>query len=259
MLKFCANLSMLFAELPFRERFAAAADAGFRAVEILFPYDDPPEEIASLLRKNGLELVLINTPPGDWAAAERGFAAVPGAEDRFRAALDRAAVTASRLGARLIHIMAGVRPEAASLTDCETAFVENLRNAAERLAPLGIAGTIEPLNPIDMPGYVLSNPDQAQRIIAAVDAPNIGFQFDLYHCAMIGLDLDRAVTRYLAGARHIQIAGAPGRNEPDTGNVNYAPLLARIDAEGYAGWIGCEYRPRGLTREGLGWIAPYRK
>lgn len=257
MVRLCANLSWLFQEHAFLARFGAARRAGFAAVECLFPYDTPAEETRAALEAEGLGIALINTPPGDWAKGERGFAAVPGAEARFREGLEQAIDYARAIGCPRIHVMAGIVPQGSTLAECEAMFADNLRHAADRLAPRGLTATIEPLNSTDVPGYVLSGSTQARRIIDAVARPNVVLQWDAYHLQIMEGNLVASFSRHLPVIGHVQIAGVPGRNEPDDCEIDYRYLLARIEALGYQGWIGCEYRPRAGTLAGLGWAARY--
>jgi hydroxypyruvate isomerase len=247
--KLAANLSWLFTEVPFLDRFEAAAAAGFRAVEFLQPYELPPEEIAARLKRHGLEHVLFNLPPGDASKGERGLAALPGREREFVRNVDRALDYAQATGCRRIHALAGNASAAAA----EATYVANLRAAADIVAPHGITVLIEPLNTRDAPGYFLNTTSAALRILDRVDRPNVRLQFDLYHCQIMEGDLARHI-RDLAGRfAHVQIAGVPGRSEPDIGEVNYAYLLDLLDETGYGGWVGCEYRPKAGTVAGLGW------
>jgi len=250
--RFTSNLSFMFPEVPFLERFQAAAAAGFSAVEFAFAYEHPPEQVAAAAKSAGVEVVLMNLPPGDWNAGERGLGALAGRRDDFRAALETAIRYAEANGCRQLHAMAGAGPTAK-----EDVFVENLAWAANRLAPLGIALLIEPINVIDMPGYFLTLPDQARRIIERVAHPNLHLQLDLYHCQIMRGDLARQIETHLPLVRHIQIAGNPGRHEPDVGEINYPYLFDLIDNLGYRGWVGCEYKPAGETAAGLGWARPY--
>lgn len=250
--KFSANLSFLFPDLPFLERFRAASAAGFRAVEFAFAYDHPPQDVAAAARAAGVEVVLMNMPPGDWSGGERGLAAVAGREAAFRDSLEQAIRYAEATGCRRLHAMAG-----ASTACREEVFVANLASAAQRLSTFGIALLIEPINLIDMPGYFLTLPEQARRIIDRVGHPNLFLQLDLYHCQIMRGDLARQIEAHLPLIRHMQIAGNPGRNEPDIGEINYPYLFGIIDESGYGGWVGCEYRPAGDTRAGLGWAKRY--
>ncbi|MEX0697992.1 MAG: 2-oxo-tetronate isomerase [Dongiaceae bacterium] len=254
---FAANLSMMFQEVGFLDRFAAAADAGFRAVEYLFPYDHEPAELAARLQRFGLRQVLFNLPPGDWAAGERGLAALPGREAEFAAGVDRGLDYARALGCTQLHAMAGIPPVGTAPADAEATYVANLHAAAARLAAHGIRLLIEPINTRDMPGYFLTTPEQARRVIAQAGTDNLFVQMDLYHCQIMGGDLSERIRANLPLTRHFQIAGVPGRHEPDTGEIDYRHLFELIDGLGYDGWIGCEYRPRGDTSAGLAWAAPH--
>ncbi|RME14042.1 MAG: hydroxypyruvate isomerase [Alphaproteobacteria bacterium] len=250
--RFAANLTFLFRELPFLERFEAAAEAGFAGVEVLFPYDDPAREITGRLSRHGLELVLINCPPPNWAGGARGFAAVPGLEERFRRDFRRALRFARALGAGHLHVMAGV----ASGDAARETFVNNLSWAAAEDPSMSL--TIEPINPTDMPGYFLADFETAAEVLDAVDAPNLGLQFDMYHAQMITGDGMATWAAHGHRARHVQVGGFPGRHEPLAGEIDYPAFFARLDAEGYSGWVSGEYNPEGRTEDGLGWIRPER-
>ncbi|MGE0257509.1 MAG: 2-oxo-tetronate isomerase [Alphaproteobacteria bacterium] len=255
--KFAANLSMMFQEIGFLDRFDAAARAGFTGVEFLFPYDHPPEAIAGRLQRNRLSLALFNTVPGDWNGGERGLAALPGREAEFRDGVDKAIVYASATGCPLLHAMAGLWPEGRDRAEGERIYIENLRWAADRAAAAGLVCVIEPINTRDIPGYFLNYTGQAMRVIEAVGRPNLRLQLDLYHVQIMEGDLATR-TRALAGHYpHVQIAGNPGRHEPDVGEINYPYLFDLLDELGYAEWIGCEYRPQGDTVAGLGWARKY--
>lgn len=247
--RFCANLDLLFTERPFLERFAAARAAGFEAVEILFPYDHDPAGIAARLDGEGLRLALINTPAGDWAAGERGFAARPGEADRFGDGLARATDLAARLGAGHVHLLAGCATGAAA----RQTYLDNLARAADS-AP-GQSFTIEPINPFDIPGYFLARFDDAADILDTLARPNLHLQFDAYHARRIAGDVMGLWARMGARAAHVQVASTPGRHEPVRGEIDYPGFFARLDADGYAGWVSGEYRPAGRTEDGLGWIA----
>jgi 2-dehydrotetronate isomerase len=252
--RFAANLSMMFTEHDFLDRFAAAADAGFKAVEYLFPYDFPAAEIARRLRQSKLEPVLFNLPPGDWAIGERGIAALPGREAEFVRSVDTALEHALAAGCRTLHCMAGILPPEIATVQAEQTYLANLHTAAARLAEHQITLVIEPINTRDMPGYFLNRLSEARRLIEAVGAPNLALQLDLYHCQIMRGDLAVQLRAYADITRHIQIAGVPQRHEPDIGEINYPYLFEVIDEIGYDGWIGCEYRPRGATSAGLGWV-----
>jgi len=246
--RFAANLSMMFTERPFLERFDAAAAAGFEAVEFLFPYDHPVAEIRDALDRNRLTLALFNAPPGDWEAGERGLTAVPGREAEFRDLFRLAIDYAAALKPARLHVMAGLAQGPAA----RAAYVANLAHAAA--AAPGLRVCIEPINSRDMPGYHLSRSDDALTVLDAVGAGNLGLQFDLYHAQIMEGDLTRRIERLLPRIAHIQIAGVPDRHEPDRGEVNFPHLFRTLDALGYRGFVGCEYRPAGRTEDGLGWF-----
>jgi len=247
--RFAANLSLLFTELPFMERFAAAAEAGFNGVEILFPYDWPAREVGAALKANGLQLILFNLRPGDFAAGDRGLAAIPGREQEFEDALTEALRYAETVGCLRLHAMAGLRDQGAN----DATYLDNLARAARDAAPHGVEILIEPINQNDMPGYHLSRTENARRVIESTGEANIGLQFDLYHRHREQGGAYDAITEFADLTRHYQIAGPPDRGEPDEGELDYKAVFAEISATGYGGWIGCEYRPRGDTRDGLGW------
>lgn len=246
--KFCANLSWLFTELPFMERFKAAKEAGFDAVEVLFPYDCPAQEMRDQLVWNDLAFVLMNCPPPNAAGGAQGFAAIPGLEDRFRRDFERTLRYARVLKPRHIHIMAG----AAEGPEAKATFTENLRWAATRAPKQSL--TIEPINRTDMPGYFLADYDIAARVLDAVGAANLSLQFDAYHAHRITGDVMGAWVAHGARAAHIQVAGFPGRNEPLGGKIDYPSFFARLDSDGYKGWVSGEYAPAGATEAGLGWM-----
>ena len=248
MLRFAANLSLLFQELPYLDRFSAAAEAGFEAVEILFPYELAAKDTRRALLAHGLELVLINAPPPSYAGKERGFAAVPGLEDRFRYDLRRALRYAGELRAGTIHLMAG----ATDAPEAMETFVANLRHACDE-AP-NQRFTIEPLNQKDQPGYALSDFDLGAEIVARVDRPNLGLQYDSYHAQVIHGDALAVWERVRPHVTHVQIGDAPNRTEPGSGEIDFTALFAAIEASGYDGWISAEYHPTTRrTDSSLGW------
>lgn len=248
--RFAANLTTMFNEHAFSARFAAASAAGFEAVEFLFSYDHAPDELAERLRGAGLSSVLFNLPPGDWAAGERGIAALAGREDEFRRSVDTALAYARALGTPRLHVMAGLAGAGAD----RATYLRNLHFAAEALAAEKVELLIEPINGRDMPGYFLDRWDDARAVQDEVGAPNLRLQADLYHLQVIGGDLSRLLERDMARIGHVQVAGVPDRHEPDEGEVAYPHLFALLDRLGYGGWVGCEYRPRGRTEDGLGWL-----
>ncbi|XXQ52604.1 2-oxo-tetronate isomerase [Xenophilus aerolatus] len=263
--RFAANLSMLYTELPFLDRFAAAAADGFEAVEYLFPYEHAPADLAARLRDQGLQQVLFNTPPGDWAAGERGLACLPGREADFRGAVAKALDYAQALDCPRIHLMAGLVPEGRTRDELRPLYIDNLRCAAELAAQAGREVLIEPINTRDIPGFFLNRQDEAHAIVQAVGAPNLKVQMDLYHCQIVEGDVATKIRQYLTTGRvgHFQIAGVPGRHEPDVGELHYPYLFDVIDEVaaqcGWQGWVGCEYRPArgavpGGTSDGLGWM-----
>ena len=255
--RLAANLSLMFTELPFLDRFEAAAKAGFGAVEFQFPYEYPANDLAEQLRRFNLKQVLFNMPPGNWAAGERGIAAVPGREREFEKTLDTAIEYARFLDCPQVHAMAGVLPRGVPAQAWEATYVQNLRTAAAKLAAHGIHLLIEPLNNRDMPGCFLTTAEQARSIIQHVGSDNLFLQMDFYHAQIMGGDLAERTKTHWTLIRHIQIAGVPGRHEPNVGEINYPYLFDLIDSLGYEGWVGCEYRPRGETLAGLGWARPY--
>jgi hydroxypyruvate isomerase len=255
--KFAANLSMMFQEIGFLDRFDAAAACGFGGVEFLFPYDHPPEVIAERLRRNRLTLALFNMPPGDWAGGERGLAAQPGREQQFRDGVGQAIAYAKATGCRTIHAMAGLWPAGRDKGEGERVYLDNLRYAAERLAPEGLTLVIEPINTRDIPGYFLNTTSEAMAIIGKTGRGNLKLQLDLYHVQIMEGDLATRIRALAGHYPHVQIAGNPGRQEPDIGEIHYPYLFDLLDEIGYAGWIGCEYRPKGETAAGLGWARRY--
>ncbi|MDF1587299.1 2-oxo-tetronate isomerase [Marinimicrococcus flavescens] len=257
--KFAANLSMMFQEVPFLDRFGAAAQAGFSGVEFLFPYEHPAGEIAARLDEHGLTQALFNLPPGDFSKGERGIASLPGREAEFEKAVETALAYARALRCRTLHCMAGLLPDEAERGAREKLYVANLRKAARACAAEGVTLLVEPINTRDIPGYFLNYQAQGRRIIEAVGEANLKLQLDLYHCQVMEGDLARHIEAFLDIAAHIQIAGVPERHEPDVGEINYPYLFELLDRLGYQGWIGCEYRPRGRTEDGLGWFAPWRR
>jgi len=251
--RLAANLSMLFTEAPFLERFGRAARAGFRAVEFLFPYEHAAADIRRELSEHGLQLVLHNLPAGDWAAGERGIACDPERVTEFRADVARAIAYAKDLGVPQLNCLAGKMPAGVPEDVLHRTFVENLRYAAERLRGANLKLLIEPINRYDIPGFYLHRTDQALSVIEEVGAANLYLQYDVYHAQRTEGELANTLARHLARIAHVQIADNPGRNEPGTGEINYAFLLRHLDRIGYQGWIGCEYKPAAQTEAGLRW------
>ncbi|TAL93159.1 MAG: hydroxypyruvate isomerase family protein [Paraburkholderia sp.] len=259
--RFAANLTMMYTEHAFLDRFAAAAKDGFKAVEFLFPYEYPVVEIKARLADNGLTQALFNTPPGDWADGERGIASLPGREQEFRRGIDTALEYATAIGNKKLHVMAGLIAVGQPRDKHRAVYLDNLDYAAKAARSHGITIVIEPINTRDIPGFFLNRQDDAQAVCGEVGAPNLQVQFDIYHCQIVEGDvsvkLKRDMARPNAGIGHIQIAGVPERHEPSIGELNYPYLFQLIDTLGYDGWIGCEYRPKAGTSEGLDWLSPY--
>ena len=257
MLKFAANLSLLFTEAPFLQRFERAAAVGFRGVECLFPYTFDAADLARELERNGLEQVLINAPPGDWNAGDRGTAALPSRREEFRRSVETALAYARRLGCRRVHVMAGVLPEGADRSVCERTFVANLQFAADKAATDGITILVEALNDRDVPGYLVEHQSVAMHLVRAVDRPNVAVQLDYYHAQIMDGDLTRLTETLGSAIGHVQVSSVPDRREPDHGEIHFPHLFEVLERIGYDGWIGCEYHPRGETEAGLGWLRPY--
>ena len=271
--RFAANLSLMYPELPFLDRFEAAAKDGFKAVEYLFPYAWTPAELAARLVAHGLQQVLFNVPPGGtdalstqqaWDAGSRGLACLPGREAEFRQGVELALSYAQALACPRIHVMAGLAPGECDPAVLRATYVGNLRWAAAQAAQQGVDVLIEPINTRDIPRFFLNRQDHAHEIVLEVGAPNLKVQMDLYHCQIVEGDVAMKLRKYLPSGRvaHVQIAGVPERHEPDVGELNYPYLFAVLDELGYDGWVGCEYRPlRGGqpagTSAGLGWLKPY--
>ncbi|MGE5384985.1 MAG: 2-oxo-tetronate isomerase [Betaproteobacteria bacterium] len=252
--KYCANLSFLFTEVPFPERFERAARAGFRGIEFMSPYEHAPREVAAWLRQAGLEMVLFNLPAGNWAGGERGLACMPGREADFRAAVAQALPYAEALACRRVHCLAGLQPAGEAQERTRERFIANLRYAAERFAALDAEVLIEPINSrIDMPDYWLDTPAKAFELLAQIDRPNVAVQLDIYHATVMGDDAAEIIAAHFPAIGHVQIADHPGRHEPGTGMIDFAAIFATLDRLAYSGWVGCEYRPIGGTETGLAW------
>jgi hydroxypyruvate isomerase len=253
--KFDANLTFLFNEAPFLDRFAAARKAGFVGVEYMSPYEFAKEDVASRLRDNGLTQVLFNLPVGDWGKGERGFAILPGRDDEFKRGVAKAIDYADALGCKQINCLAGLAPKDADQGALRKTLVSNLSYAASELGKVGVRLLIEPCNTRDMPGFFVNRTMQALEILDEVGSDNLFIQYDIYHMQVMEGDLARTIETNLSRIAHLQLADNPGRNEPGTGEINYPFLFAHLDRIGYRGWIGCEYRPRTTTAEGLGWFS----
>jgi hydroxypyruvate isomerase len=252
--RFAANLSMMFNEKPFLDRFDAAARAGFKGVEFLFPYEFPAAEIRRRLDANGLTQVLFNMPPGDWAKGERGLASLPGRQAEFRDGVKQALDYAGALGCKLVHCMAGIVPSGVSAVTAGGVYAANLAWAAEQAHLMGVKVVIEPINHRDMPGYFLNTQAQGAGFVEAIGRDRLGLQFDVYHVQVTEGDITKRMELHLPVIAHMQIADVPARNEPGTGEIGWEYVFRRMDALGYRGWVGCEYRPAGETDAGLGWL-----
>lgn len=252
--RFAANLTMLFTELPFLDRFDAAARAGFQAVEFLFPYAFDANDIKARLDANGLQLVLHNLPAGDWDAGERGIACHPDRVEEFRAGVERAIAYAQTLGVKQLNCLVGKAPAGVPDSVLRETLVANLRHAAARLKTAGLRLLVEPINNYDIPGFYLSRTQQALDLLDEVGADNAFVQYDIYHAQRTEGELAATLQKHLARIGHVQLADNPGRNEPGTGEINYAFLFRHLDRIGYDGWVGCEYKPASTTEAGLGWL-----
>jgi hydroxypyruvate isomerase len=253
-LKFSANLSFLYQDLAFLDRFKAAAADGFPAVEYLGPYSEPKEEVAETLKANNLVQALFNTPSGDWAGGERGLGSLPDRVDEFRAGIAMAIDYAKALGCPKVNVLAGLTKPGDDLRQREDVFVENLKFAAPRFADAGVKLLIEPINTRDIPGFFLTTTKQAERVLDRVGHDNLYIQYDIYHAQVMQGDLVPTYERLKARIAHIQVADNPGRHEPGTGEINYRFIFAELERLNYDGYVGCEYKPKAGTSEGLGWI-----
>lgn len=252
---FAANLTMLFNEYPFLDRFQAAKDAGFDAVEFLFPYDHTVPEVAKRVRDAGLAVALFNMPPGNWSAGERGIAALPDRKEEFQTGVARAIEYARAMECKTLHLMSGLVPNVADREAALGTYADSLRYAADACRDIGATVVIEPLNSRDVPGYLISDVEMAQTLVDAVDRPNVGIQFDMYHVQIMEGDLAKRFEAHLDDIKHVQIAGVPERYEPNIGEINYPYLFGLMDRLGYQGYVGCEYNPRGTTMDGLDWLS----
>lgn len=251
---FAANLSMMYTEKPFLERFAGAAADGFKGVEFLFPYEYDADELAQALRASGLSQVLFNSPPGSWEDNERGLASIPGRESEFLDGVDQAIAYAQTLNCPNVHCMAGLTVNGIAPEKQRDTYISNLTEAASRMARANLNTLIEPINTRDIPGFFLNTQADAHAVLNAVGAPNLKVQMDLYHCQIVEGDVAMRIRKHIDGVGHFQIAGVPERHEPDLGELNYPYLFELIESLGFTGWIGCEYRPAGDTSAGLGWL-----
>jgi hydroxypyruvate isomerase len=258
MLKFSANLTMLYNEVDFLARFEKAAHAGCKGIEYLFPYAWKKEDLANELQKNGLTQVLFNLPAGDWNAGERGIACIPGREREFREGVEKAIEYAAALGCSQLNCLAGFTPRDESPEKVQATLLENLRFAADALEKAGLRLLVEALNSQDMPGFHLVRTADVLTLLAEVGRANVYIQYDVYHMQIMEGNLTKTLLDNLGRISHIQIADNPGRHEPGTGEIHYTHLFRSLEAAGYNRWIGCEYKPAGRTDNGLGWFAPYR-
>ena len=256
-MQFCANLSMMFNEAAFLDRFAAAAASGFKGVEFLFPFEHAASEIRARLDDSGLQLVLFNAPPGQWGEGERGTASLPGRQSEFRDGIKRALDYAAVLGNQLLHVMAGIPAKDVAPATAAATYAANLAWAAEQAQGAGVKLVIEPINHRDMPGFHLNTMAQGAAVIEAIGRERVGLQFDVYHCQVTEGDITKRLETFMPVIAHIQIADVPARHEPGTGEIGWKFVFERIEALGYGGWIGCEYRPAGETTAGLAWRERY--
>lgn len=257
--RFSANISMLYPELDFAARFAAAAADGFGAVEYVGAYDMEPGRLRALLDEHGLEQALFNLPAGDWAAGERGIGCLPARREDFRQGVTKAIAFATATGCKQVNCLAGIAPEGADAEILETVLVENLRYAAPRLADAGIRLLLEPINRRDIPGFLVNSTNDYERVAERVSHDNLFLQYDFYHMQVVQGDLWPTYERLADRIAHVQIADNPGRHEPGTGEINYGFLFEALDRAGYGGWVGAEYKPANATSEGMGWFAPWKE
>ncbi|WP_406734360.1 hydroxypyruvate isomerase family protein [Vibrio scophthalmi] len=254
MAKFAANLTMLFNEVDFLERFEQAHQCGFKAVEYLFPYAYEPKVLADKLSQYGFEQALFNMPPGDWDAGERGFAAIPGREEEFKQSVETALLYAQALNCKKVHAMSGIVDAKFTRQQHVETFINNIRYAADKFAKYDIELLIEPLNNRDVPDYFIAHQREAVELIKQVERPNVRLQFDLYHAQIMDGDLTVMIRDLADYIGHVQIASVPLRHEPSEGEINYPYIFEQLDLAGYQGWMGCEYKPKTTTEEGLGWL-----
>ena len=257
--KFSANLSMLFTEAGFADRFERAAKAGFKGVECQFPYELPKEDIAGILDKYGQEMVLHNIPSGDWAAGERGIACLPGRENEFQDGVGKAIEYGKALKCPRINCLVGLTPKDVPADRVRQTLVKNLKFAADALQKAGISMLVESLNSHDIAGFYLTDTAMTLQLMDEVNHPNLYYQYDIYHMQVMEGNMTKTIRDNISRIGHIQLADVPGRHEPGTGEINFTNLFKFIDEAGYTGWIGCEYKPAGVTEDGLGWAKPYLK
>jgi hydroxypyruvate isomerase len=255
--KFAANLSWMFTEHAFPDRFQAAADAGFEAVECQLPYDHPAQSLAIRRESAGVRQIMFNAPPGDMKSGEYGLAGLPGREQEFRDSISNALDYAAALECRLIHVLAGIVPEGESASRCWETYLRNVAWAAETCAPAGVGVLLEPINTVERPGYLVSLTTQAREAVDAIGRDNVGIQYDFHNAQLMEGRITRTLEANIARIRHMQIAGLPDRTPPDEGEMNHRYLFELIDRLGYQGWVGCEYRPKSGTLGSLGWAKPY--
>ncbi|MGL1921036.1 MAG: hydroxypyruvate isomerase family protein [Hyphomicrobiales bacterium] len=257
--KLHANLSMMFLEFDFFARFEAAHKAGFQAVEMMFPYEYKVQDICTELEKYSLDMKLINMPPGNWAEGERGIAALPDRVEEFRKSVDMALIYAQALKCPIIHCMSGIIPPNISRDICTNVYIENLKYLAAKAKPMGINIMVEAINSVDIPNFLVNNQEQSLAIVQQTGMDNVKMQFDIYHCQMAQGNVATRLIKFLPYIGHVQIADVPGRHEPGTGEINFDFLFNHLDEIGYTGWVGCEYKPRGNTIDGLGWWHEFKQ
>lgn len=258
MLRFCANATMMFTQYPFLERFAALRRAGFKGAEILDSYSVTPEELAAACRKSGVEVANFNTPVGNRAAGDVGFACVPGREAEFKASVAKALVVGEAVGGKQINVLAGVQPKDVARQTCLDLLAQNLSYAAGEMAKRGIQCSVEAINAKDRPGYLLNTTDQAVEVVRLAGNKNLGIEADIYHMAMMGEDVAGALRKHAPHIRHVQFADVPGRHEPGTGGLDFKAIFQVLEEIGYKGWVSAEYEPSTVTEATLAWYQPWR-
>lgn len=258
-MRFSINLSTIFTEIPFLERFQKAKEAGFQSIECQFPYEEDPEEIRGALQKNRLSLELINLPPGDWGAGDRGLAVDPNRVEEFRSSVAKGTAYATALGVSKIHCMAGIVPNQVGRKQARDVYLENIRFAGEEMAKNGITLLMEPINPFDMPGYFLSDLHEAAEILKEIDMPNVRLQYDFYHIQRIHGNLIDNFQKYSDRIAHVQFADTPGRHEPGTGEIHYENIFKMLTENHYEGFVGLEYTPKGSSEASFSWLSKLQK